>query len=715
MTSLYSELKRRNVVRVGLAYAVVSWLLIQLAGALEPALLLPDWVDRVVTVFLLIGFPIVLIFAWAFELTPEGIKKTRDVDPDASITRHTGKKLEYTTIALLGVVVIFFLVKEFALQPDASDEIVATEAAPASIAVMPFDDYSPNKDQDYFSKGIAEEILNLLAKTGSLRVAARTSAFALAGNDLSIPEIGEKLDVSTVLEGSIRTSGDKIRVTAQLIKVSDGYHIWSHTYDADSSDIFAIQDEIAGKILEELRVHLLPEEAQAIAVAADREIDLDAYNAFLIGRERLALRTRDDILAAREQFRQTLAIEPDYAPAHVGIAHAGILLEEFTYGGDNEFADADKAEIENHLGSALSIAPDLPEAVGVQGYFNLQMHEYQKAEENLNRAIELSPSYAQAYSWRAETAYEQERYFDMLADREKAYALDPMSLQISKDLARDYTSFWRPADAQRVIDRMFALHPEHPLAFDAAIQNLSSHGRNGEALIMVDEALEAHPEDSNLLEWQAWLLLVVGLVEDAEETNVPEVQFYAKLIGGDAAGAKQLVDEHLSGEDPSQWYGHARDYLRIADEGPANPLFADYLQASLASFQQRNVKWNERCMLFLVKDLRDAGRAEETESMMQECHKEIEERLKAKFLCPCTFYAVVMYTVLDGRPQEAIERADQWLDHGDASAFLPYESIFAELKDNPAYPEILARNAAQLERQREIYFAGRSTAAATEQ
>ena len=306
MSSFFSELKRRNVVRVSIAYIVVSWLLIQAAGVLEPALLLPDWLDRVVTVMLLIGFPIVILFAWAFELTPDGVKLTKEVDKSRSITPATGKKLEHFTIAALALVVVFFVIKEFVpLGSDSetreivSGEVTETEpaeanqAAPPSIAVLPFEDYSENADQDHFSRGIAEELLNLLAKTRGLRVAARTSSFAFAGSEIDIREIGSKLNVDTVLEGSIRKSGDKIRITAQLIKIEDGYHLWSETYDRDYSDIFKIQDEISAAIMDSLKVHLFGEEEQNLV--AERTQNMDAYSAYLIGKDRLALLTREDV------------------------------------------------------------------------------------------------------------------------------------------------------------------------------------------------------------------------------------------------------------------------------------------------------------------------------------------------------------------------------------------------------------------------------------
>jgi TolB-like protein len=708
--SFYGELKRRNVVRVGVAYAIVAWLLIQLAGALEPALLLPDWVDRVVIVFLIIGFPIVLIFAWAFELTPEGLKLTKDVSPEESITRTTGKKLEHTTIALLGLLVLFFVAREFLPTSGVDDAGVVDGAGPASIAVLPFEDYSENKDQDFFSKGISEEILNLLAKTNALRVAARTSSFAFSGAEMDIREIGEKLDVETVLEGSIRKSGPNIRVTAQLIKVEDGYHIWSETYDRDYADIFKIQDEIAAEILDALKVHLLGEVTAPARAAAETTVNMDAYNAYLIGKERMALRTREDIEAAHRLFERALEIDPEFAPAHVNLAHADLLLERWEFGGGGMLDEEHDAEIREHLEIALRLAPELPEAVGVNGYYQLRRHQYDQAAESFDRALRLNPNYALAYLWRAEVASEQDRYLDMLADKEKAYALDPMSLEISADLAFEYRSFWRPKDAERVIERIFALHPDHPLAYGAALDNLHAHGRLGEALLMVEQALAVHPDDENLLAWRAWLLLQVGLVDEAIATGDHDAEIYGHIMQQRYDEAQAVVDEGLIDVDGPHWFWHARDLLRFSSDGPADPAFSELIDLEINLLETNKVPWRERCMVFLIGDLQDVGRGEDAASMMAQCRERYEEAIKAQYLCPCSFYGLVLYTILDGRHEDAVQRADQWLSGGDSMSWLPFDPVFGELRDRPQYAELLARNDEQLARQREIYAAGRSAA-----
>jgi len=340
MGSFWNELKRRNVVRVAVAYVLVAWVGLQVVDFALEIISAPHWILQISALLAAIGFPAVLVFAWVYEVTPEGVKRETEVDRSKSIAPQTGRKLDRAIIGILVLVVITLCVRLFIMPGVTPSAPVAENAGGASIAVLPFEDYSENKDQEYFSKGIAEEILNLLAKTNSLRVAARTSSFAFASDDTDIRDIGRKLDVATVLEGSVRKAGPTIRITAQLIDVDSGYHLWSETYDRDFTDIFRIQDEIAASIIGSLKEHLLG--VDDVAVVSERSANVDAYSAYLIGRERMALRTREDIVAGREQFEVALAIDPDFAPAHVQLAHAWLLLEQDRFGGK----DLDRATVD---------------------------------------------------------------------------------------------------------------------------------------------------------------------------------------------------------------------------------------------------------------------------------------------------------------------------------------------------------------------------------
>jgi TolB-like protein len=714
--SFFNELKRRNVVRVSIAYIVVSWLLIQAAGVLEPALLLPDWVDRVVTVFLLIGFPVVILFAWAFELTPDGVKLTREVDLNRSITSKTGKKLEHFTIGALSLVVVFFLIKEFvplggqtadqigAPDQPANVEMAKTEdSATPSIAVLPFEDYSENADQDHFSRGIAEEILNLLAKTKGLRVAARTSSFAFAGSDIDIRDIGNKLNVNTVLEGSIRKSGDKIRITAQLIKIEDGYHLWSETYDRDYSDIFGIQDEISASIMDSLKVHLLGEEEHAIV--AERSHDMDAYSAYLIGKERLALLDRVNVEAAVKKLEESISIDPDYAPAHAALARAWLNLERQNQGPEKEQVDLVAIPA---IERAIELSPNLPEAIAVRGLHHLHRFRYEEARQDFDRAIHLNPNYALAYLWRSETFYEQEKFLDMLADKEKAYSLDPMSLEISDQLAYDYGAFWRPRDADRIIARMFELHPHHERAYIALARNMSAHGRYAESVLTLEEALKHHPEKDLFKVWHAWDLATMGLFDEAESKGNDFVNFWISLHFDRFEKARELAEKVEANADLPHWFRfapkRALSWEMRTEQGlaPFRSAIATYINY----LEEENIPWTNSCRLYLLYDMKKAGIEEGITEMMDKCRNKTEERLKAQFLCPCSYFDLVLFATIDGRTEDAIERTREWLNNGDSSSLLYMDRVLQEWSDRPEYQEFIERNEEQVKRQQALYLAG---------
>ena len=706
MGSFFGELKRRNVFRVAIAYAVSAWFLLQLSDVVLGNFDAPAWVFKVILLMLVIGLPVAVLLAWAYELTPEGLKKEKEVDRSQSITSVTGKKLEYFTIGVLSLVVVFFVVREFvpgAAEPAAQATETVTNALPSSIAVLPFEDFSEKADQEYFSRGIAEEILNLLAQTQGLRVAARTSSFAFSGGDTDIREIGEKLGVETVLEGSIRKSGDTIRITAQLINIKDGYHMWSETYDRDYDDIFKIQDEIAASILASLKVQLLGEQQQVATV--ERANNLDAYSAFLIGKERMALQTRQSIEQARDSFSEAIKIDPEYAPARASLALAWLMLERKEFGAAVDKAAVD-AVVEPQLQVALSLSPDLPEAIAIRGLHHLKRYRYDEARQDFDRAIELSPNFALAYLWRSETFYEQDRFLDMLADKEKAYELDPMSVEIASQLAYDYGAFWRPRDADHIIARMFELHPGHQAAYRALASNLSTHGHYAESALLLEEAMAKHPEIEEFREWHAFELLTMGLEENVLEQNVDLASFYVYLNQGRIELARGLLEKHLAGKLDEDWLWAARTYTWETRAEMGLPPFKSAVAQNLAWLDKENIPWRKECRLHLLFDMREAGLTDGVDEMMAECRNHTDERLRAGFLCPCSYFNLVLFATIDGRTDEAIERAREWLKNGDSWAQLNTEPIIQVWADRPEYQEILAGNAEQVKLQQETYLAG---------
>lgn len=333
MAGLFHELKRRNVVRVGVAYVVLGWVVIQIAQLLFEAFGTPDWVIKTVIVLIGIGFPFALLFAWAFELTPDGLKKTRDVDVSTSITPKTGQRLNYVIIGSLVIALGYFIWERQSYERDAaplSEPVVddAEQAAPpaddavtvaarSSIAVLPFVNMSSDTEQGYFADGLTEEILNSLAKAPELLVAARTSSFAFKGSTQPVPEIATALGVDHVLEGSVRRGGETLRITAQLIRADDGFHLWSETFDRTMDDIISIQEEIAIQIARALEIAMDPE---ALAEMMDSGTSsVPAYEAYLTGRGTVlaALRSGDPYIAleALKSHERAVQFDPEFASA----------------------------------------------------------------------------------------------------------------------------------------------------------------------------------------------------------------------------------------------------------------------------------------------------------------------------------------------------------------------------------------------------------------
>src|SRR5438128_2311223 len=313
--NFFAELKRRNVYKVAVAYAVVAWLLIQAASIFFAAFDAPPWVMKIFIIIIIFGFPVALIFSWAFEITPEGIKLESEIEPNKSIARRTGRKIVAVTIAL-AVVAAGLLVYQLArskslVTPRPSESATAPQK---SIAVLPFVDLSQAHDQDYFCDGISEEILDALAKVEGLRVVARTSSFSFKGKNADVGEIAQKLNVQNVLEGSLRREGNRIRISAQLVNARDGFHVWSDTFERELQGVFAVQDEITRSIVDALKIKL------AVVAPARARQNTEAYDLYLQG---LYLSNKSDEESFRKSlnlFQRALDKDPNLARAWTGIA-----------------------------------------------------------------------------------------------------------------------------------------------------------------------------------------------------------------------------------------------------------------------------------------------------------------------------------------------------------------------------------------------------------
>ena len=427
--SFIEELKHRNVFRVGVAYIALGWVVIEVTDTLAPALNLPDWTLSLVTWIGIIGFPFALLFSWAFELTPEGLKLEKNVDRSQSTTEITGRKLDFIIIGLLIAAVVFLVVDNYLLtEPVIPKRNTAGQTSAAivhsqvyeSIAVLPFENLSDDPEQGYFADGLAEELLNALTRNHSLKVAARTSAFAFKGQNVDVREIGRTLSVATLLEGSVRKSGDRLRITTQLIDVNSGYHLWSETYDKHLTDVFEVQDEIVTQILASLKVHLdTDSKTQVIATT-----DADAYDMYLKGRQGLHQRTGASIEGAQRFFEIATARDPNFALAWAGQAQARYFLSEFSYG-DTSHRDA-IIGAQALIDRALVLDPELAEAHAVQALIYVDDGRYTKALASIARAIEINPGVGEFYLWRSDILRLLGQHGASQASLKQALILDPI-------------------------------------------------------------------------------------------------------------------------------------------------------------------------------------------------------------------------------------------------------------------------------------------------
>ena len=380
---LWREVKRRNVVRVATGYAALGWMLIEIADTVFPRLLLPGWSVTLVIVTLAVGFPIVLVLSWLYELTPEGIKRDAELDHDTAPAPAIGRRVDYVVIGLLTVAVAYFVVDKFLLVGQQDLPAKSAEAYPPnSIAVLAFDDMSPGGDQGYFSDGIAEELLNLLAQIPELRVISRSSSFSFKDKDVRITRIAETLGVAHVLEGSVRRAGDRVRITAQLIDARTDSHVWSQRYDRTLDDIFAVQDEIATQVVDELRVELLGDVPKA------RPTDPEAYELYLQARDLKRQGSMDAFAASNELFRQVLDIDPEYADAWAELGLNAVNQAVF----DPDASAAAFARARRALQKALELDPEHALAQAGLGIIAMRKdNDLQEAALRMTRALELGP------------------------------------------------------------------------------------------------------------------------------------------------------------------------------------------------------------------------------------------------------------------------------------------------------------------------------------
>jgi serine/threonine-protein kinase len=424
MRVLVDQLRHRGVLRAAAYYAAGAWLVVQVATAVFPFLEFPNWSVRLIIAAVAAGFPIAVLLSWFYRWTPEGFQ--REVEPDVRFTGAQTTRL----------------------------------ARANAIAVLPFADLSAHKDQEYFADGLAEELLGLLAQLPQLQVIARSSSFCFKGQNLDARTIARKLSVASVLEGSVRKSGNRLRVTAQLIQAADNAQLWAQTYERELTDVFAMQDEIANAVVAALKIKLLPSE---YVTNMHRTVDTEAYDQFLLGQNVLRRGRYDDYRSALAAFQRAVALDPNYGAAWAALATAQSAVADFAAGSPAERSAA-KLEALATANKAVALAPDLADGYAIRAHLRrIQLWDWAGALQDLQRALELEPNNIDVLRANALVLYTLMRYEEAIATMRTAVAADPLSWFSWMGLG---ASLWRAgkiAEAREALEHALKVGPDSSL------------------------------------------------------------------------------------------------------------------------------------------------------------------------------------------------------------------------------------------------------------
>lgn len=630
LLSFFAELKRRNVYKVAVAYAVAAWLLIQLASILFPTFDAPPWVMKVFIALVAFGFPIALIFAWAFELTPEGIKRSEDVSPNESTTRRTGRKL-VAGIALAAVIAAGLLAFQL-LRPVSSKTAGTENAASAaipdnSIAVLPFVNMSGDPANEYFSDGITEEILNAISHLPNLRVAARTSAFAYKGRNEDIAAIARNLRVTNVLEGSVQRMGERIRVTAQLIDASSGFHLWSNRFDREAKDLFAVQDEIAQAIAGALKLKL--ERAPEQSARSGTE-NVQSHDAYL---KALEAHQQNDLPQALALIDRAIALDPKFAAAY---ARKAQILSGLAFGSASRAASEQYvAQGELAAKRAVELDGGLAEAHAALGEIARRRGDVAKAVEYFERATKLKPADPELWQGLGLTLSPRDPAAGLRHLRH-AKELGGTSLYLDRQIAFALDGLGQAEQAHAVVGELHAAHPEFiPAYVDLGRYEMWVLGRLDRALPFFVEAYRKAPAfvDATvpISAYPALIFALSGDLERAERwlarasATAPEsdavtaTQLFVVAARGDRAQMSAFAEQLSRGASSSQQRFLAADLaILTGDFTTAAKLFRELIDSSSMKADEKKPIRYTRHQLKLAYALLKLGQKEEAAALLKE-------------------------------------------------------------------------------------------------
>jgi len=719
--SLMTELRRRNVFRVGVAYAIVGWLLIEVASVLLPTFDAPAWVMKAFSSLVILGFPLTLIIAWAFELTPEGLKREAEVDRTDSTTHVTGRKLDFAIIGLLVVAVVYFAVDKFVLeQPEFTSESVAREK---SIAVLPFANRSANEADAFFVDGMHDDILTHVSKIRSLKVISRTSVMDYRGTTKNMKTIGRELDVATILEGGVQRSGSQVRINVQLINAETDEHLWAEIYDRKltAENLFSIQTEIATAIADALRASLSPEEQNRLATVPTE--NLAAYEAYILGKQRMAKFTSVALEEAAEYFEQAVNLDPGFALAYVGLADAHVQNVNLLGIPENEMS----VESEVLIQRALELDDQLGEAYAVLAWIQNRKNDLEDAQENYRRALELDPNSAKTYSGYADLMNDLRRLEESLTLRRKAVELDPLSAVMIQRVGWGLAALGRFDEALSWYEKSFDVDP----GFSWNLWNIGAHhwlisGQYGEAIRWLRKASSSDSGDPFNPASLGRLFLDLGDSDQAEYWIHRSIEAHPESVvsnnamlllhlyqGDEAAGLEYgrksfAIDKNdVEGDIAVELLGDHE--IRAGRYSKARELYAERFPEWL---REDDLKINDgnrsyRAAINLALILSNTGEQDRADLLLNRSLQYIETVPRLSWggygIADVKIYA------LRGEKQKALSTLRQAIDEGWRSLWwylLKQDPSLESLHDEPEYQamvaEIEADMAAQLARVREM-------------
>jgi TolB-like protein/Tfp pilus assembly protein PilF len=584
--SLIVELRRRNVFRVAAAYLVVGWLLTEVLTTILPTLGAPDWTSRAVILIFAFGFIPAVVLSWIYELTPDGIKRESEVDRDAPITDGTAKKLDYVTIAAVIGIIVFvgtFSARHISDENDAGLQIISNSVpiSDASVAVLPFVNMSNDQDNEYFSDGLTETLLHMLAQVPELKVAARTSSFSFKGGNSTIKEIAQSLQVAHVLEGSVQRSGDRVRITAQLIRAADGFHVWSENYDRTLDDIFGIQDEIATKVGGALTVSLLGS-SSGVTIDGVSTSSADAFDLYLQALNERATYSYGGLSAAEDLLKGALTIDSEFLDAKTALANNYLQqIETGLMEGDEAYP-----RIMAVTDQVLAAKPDDVGANAIQVYAKAQISGLAgdgeaglEAVEQLKDLIKQDPSLLEPRIFLLRLSRNNQQVEDALAYMLEAAARDPFNPQIHYELGNLYSGLQRWSDAGAAIRRSLELEPAQPNAWVNLARVSQQAGDGLEYLQLFLKALAVDPVDHELPGMIAGFLYDLELVEEGDDFRkrvlaiapTSEIAYRLELqramavgdLEASVASARRAIESDVS-DRRFAFTGAAQHLLRVA-------------------------------------------------------------------------------------------------------------------------------------------------------